>query len=71
MAELTMVERAADALQNLGECDMSPSTARRMASALIEAMREPTPEMIAAGYIGEYVAVEDVWRAMVDAALKD
>lgn len=45
------------------------------ARAALDAMREPTPEMVSAGMGevpedgSEYEDVEDAWRAMIDAAL--
>ena len=40
------------------------------ARAAIEAMREPTPEMLDA-YWDAGTASEDVWKAMITAALRD
>jgi hypothetical protein len=49
-----------------------------IARTMLEAMREPTPEMINSGrtnggWNGEYAEDEtpDIWQAMIDAALKD
>lgn len=62
---------------SLGECYEHINSKKRAAQAraAIEAMREPTPEMVSAGMGevpedgSEYEDVEDAWRAMIDAAL--
>jgi hypothetical protein len=73
----TMIERVIDAIQDT--IDISESGGvnfEKIARAAIEAMREPTPEMvdamrlanmnIAGGYDGP-----SGWEAAIDAALKD
>jgi hypothetical protein len=65
-----MVELVAKAL-----CDdddsgiLSIETCRHMARVAIEAMREPTPDILAAGPGDPYMDSE-VWSKMIDAALK-
>jgi hypothetical protein len=70
----SMVERVSRAIRlSLDETGYYPDAAR----AAIEAMREPTPEMIEAGNIpgwDDSVSVglsEEIWPAMIDAALKE
>jgi hypothetical protein len=41
------------------------------ARAAIEAMREPTGGMCKAGFLKRNVCTEAVWKAMIDAALKE
>lgn len=78
-----MVERVGEALRK--EClaifgsTWSNDNAWRLAKAAIEAMRQPTPEMSAAGTrigddfysgVADYEA-EGIWEDMIDAALSD
>lgn len=53
--------------------DRSRSTGLAMGRAAILALREPTEAMIAAGYAAEVngQATAGIWRAMIDAALRD
>ena len=69
-----MVERVAKALAR--EYDRDPETdnvglgtqlSTAMARAAIAAMREPTEAMLYAGWQED----SSIWRAMIDAALKD
>ena len=49
----------------------SRDKALERARAMIEAMRDPTKAMIAAGWIDkEDVNPDDIWRAMIEEALK-
>lgn len=91
---MTMIERVAKALyENFFTDEWPPADApdlgmdadnfRKAARAAIEAMREPTEEMIKRGHLCDPLGVdvkaggeaEDVygttWRAMIDAALAD
>jgi len=45
--------------------------AMEVARAAIKAMREPTENMIRAGYLADTLALEDAWREMIDEALKE
>jgi hypothetical protein len=78
-----MVERVARAIQaqsghqpatdegwNRPENTLSVQNFRRMAKAAIEAMREPTEDMIQAGIDGPVGDTEGKWQAMIDEALK-
>jgi hypothetical protein len=77
-----IVERVAAAIREIRVGDhycLYPHEAEEIARAAIDAMREPTAEMISAGreeyseYELDYDATKmwtDMWRAMVDAALK-
>lgn len=65
-----IINRVADALAKHVAVERSPNW-RDVARDAIEAMREPTKEMIDAAWadaMGEDAG--DVWRAMIDAALK-
>lgn len=77
-----MVERVADALERWafesGGGGVERAKSLSLARAAIAAMREPTAEMVQAGrhvshgddgWVGAEAAAE-VWRDMVDAALK-
>lgn len=72
-----MVERMAKALLEVGCDEPNLDDYRDMARAAIEAMREPTAVMIAAGdeVIPDNATYEDnaanAYRSMIDAALKD
>lgn len=76
-----MVERVAGAIYDAaGDCDqeMNLAAARALARAAIAAMREPTEAMKAAGGFAYMErggmnardGSDDIWRAMIDAALK-
>lgn len=69
-----MVERVAAAIERAN--DSAPSFGMKvsdiiklMARAAIEAMREPTKDMLAAVKMPDQQLVED-WQAMIDEALK-
>lgn len=70
-----MIERVAKAIEDTYDMYADPTPAQR-ARAAIEAMREPTTEMIAAGsnfawFEGRTNDLDDAattWRAMIDAA---
>jgi hypothetical protein len=84
---LTMVERVAEAitLAAVGKGNRPNARMRRIARAAIEAMREPTEEMVSAGadaeptdYNGGPIPKDArkftalvIYRAMIDAALKE
>jgi hypothetical protein len=84
---MDMVERMGDVIQEawdkadtLPPIDMTPYERRRIARAALEAMREPTDAMKAAGCLGlNNSGVDDVedrdadwcWQAMITQALKD
>ena len=65
-----LIERVATALEPkcraFGRGDMPMQVAREFARAAIEAMREPTIEMVFAAPPGD---AGEVWEAMIDAAL--
>lgn len=67
-----MIERVAKAIALRDTTDEFAMT-----RAAIEAMREPTEEMIKVGFSMTATAqsgtidIEEVWQAMLDAALKD
>jgi len=68
-----MVEKVAQAVDDegpVGCCTIGPDKARLIARAAIEALREPTPEMVGAmrDNIGPLV---EMWRAAIDAALSE
>ena len=67
-----MIERVATALEPkcraFGKGDMPMQVAREFARAAIDAMREPTPNMYAAGEGFHYP--DNTWMAMIDEALK-
>lgn len=65
-----MVEHVAEAIYALRFSDLDMNTARDMASAAIEAMREPTQEMIDAAPLDILTDGQAVntWQAMIDAA---
>lgn len=73
---MTMIQRAAMALAN---ADNGAPTTWRMyvddVRAVIAAMRDPTEAMLSAGSsgsnCGENPDPDDVWRAMIDAALEE
>ena len=72
MANSEMVERVAKVLERM--TDSPPATYEELACAAIAAMREPTEAMCDAGANdrpGRQQSYADVWRAMIDAALKD
>ncbi len=66
-------EAAGDAAEDYEEwCSMPMAEAA--ARAVLAAMREPTEAMCDAGHLGHYITrddANDVWRAMIDAALKE
>lgn len=70
-----MLDRVAAALEPkcraFGQGDMPMSVAREFARAAIEAMREPTPQMLATFADGDDPAYAEDWRAMIDAALDE
>ena len=67
-----MIERVAEAIA-AREALMYPShfDAKALARAAIEAMREPTEEMVSASYGPRWAEneIEDKWGRMIDAAL--
>lgn len=78
MTDQTMIERAARAISDTRHEDYDDALWREMALdcaiAAIEAMREPTPEMVKAGLRCGDTGPEPalgVWRDMIDAALKE
>lgn len=80
---MTMLEKVAEALKEVYATYPDESDWKDSARAVIEAMREPTPEMLTALHPderrkekGERVSdfldgwdAEDVWKAMIDTAL--
>lgn len=77
-AQVPMIERVATAISNaMAEHGATPIWSDRMARAAIEAMREPSAEMVKdglekpRGMIDWKEAVAASWRAMIDAALKE
>lgn len=70
-----MVDRVAAAILNrdyMGESRMGPLEAEALARAAIDAMREPTPEMLAAMEPWTKTSGHQklVWTAGIDTALK-
>lgn len=70
---MTMIERVAEAIK---KCDKNMTEFRNwekiFAKAAIETMREPTNEMIKAGFFNiKNGTVEEVYQVMIDAALKE
>lgn len=69
-----MVERVARALEPkcraFGKGDMPMQVAREFARAAIEAMRQPTDDMIAAARRNNHPRDIDVWLTMISEALK-
>ncbi len=69
---MTMIEKVARAIRDASDktgmeydiCEI------QLARAAIEAMREPTDEMIHKVPIG-YCTAREVWECMIDAALKE
>jgi hypothetical protein len=72
MSEQTMIERVARALCKADDRFDGAMwrTYTDHASAAIEAMREPTPSMTSAG-MHAYSTSKHIWRAMIDAALRE
>lgn len=73
MSELPMVEKVAIAINLASGAMLSPPVSIALARAAIEAMRNPTQSVLAAGddaakVDGEFVG--DIWAAMIDEALK-
>ncbi len=78
-----MVERVARVLQDQGNAGGTPLADferqppgwqehhRRLARAAIEALREPTEAMLAAGMAEAEVDLASEYRAMIDSALSD
>lgn len=69
-----MIERVAIALtESLPKSLIVEDDLRSAARAVIEAMREPTAEIISAGsdYMPGAGYAEGAWRAMIDAASKE
>jgi hypothetical protein len=81
-----MIDRVAGALLMRSRSVMdgpnypSPADCEHLARAAIEAMRDPTPEMVLAGWkspgwddtgCADSESAADVWRAMIDTALAD
>ena len=67
----SMIERVARAIYDEAADKPYATDLEPIARAAIEAMREPTREMLAAGMNEEGVDLLSEWRAMIDAALKD
>jgi len=77
-SDMTMIERVAKAIEDV-RCESFgepiPAIINKMARAAIEAMREPTQQMLDASYglagseRGDGRAEASVWSAMIDAAL--
>ncbi|WP_037069720.1 hypothetical protein [Rhizobium favelukesii] len=81
----SMVEKVASALlaetQNMGALAHHIPIETRLARVAIEAMREPTPEMIKEAYDnrdpgfcdepGDVMTPEETWGHMISAALKE
>jgi hypothetical protein len=69
----SMIERVARALLVADRSAITPDYYQRMARAAIEAMREPTEAMLDAGvnFRERNARTEQIWQAMIDAALKE
>ena len=69
----TTIERVARALLVADRSAITPDYYQRMARAAIEAMREPTEAMLDAGvnFRERNARTEQIWQAMIDAALKE
>ena len=68
----TTIERVARALVVADRSAITPDYYQRMARAAIEAMREPTSEMVDAAYANTGgVGATKCWQAMIDAALSE
>lgn len=70
----SMIERVAKAIDAASQPAGKPDYKILMencARAAIEAMREPTERMLAAGMKEEGVDLLSEWKAMIDDALKD
>lgn len=69
---MRMIDRIKIAMIDTGVCDgLTPEDIEIAATAAVEAMREPTFEMLDAIYNAEayYVGIP-AWRAAIDAALE-
>jgi hypothetical protein len=69
---MDMVERVARAIceQEYGDENAGWDNQIPAAIAAIEAMREPTDEMVSAGLKGFPNVTADLWRIMIDSILK-
>lgn len=74
----TMIDKVAMALADSLDDSLSWMDYREQATTAIEAMREPTQEMVARGSWASYGGGEigstgskNAWRKMIDAALKE
>lgn len=72
---MTMLEKVAMALEEMADLNgCSPIHGENWARSALEAMRGPSPEMVEAAHTvlaGDNGKVEDVYTAMIDAALKE
>lgn len=72
-----MVRRVRAAIEDFLSDDLTVTTPDDVACMAVEAMREPTQQMIECGgdasntRIGTWEDAENIWRAMIDAALAD
>lgn len=65
-----IIERVASKLYSL-HIDISTTDAKILAKAAIEAMKEPTEAMLDAGAYDLDMTLEQQWKRMIEAALKD
>lgn len=69
---MTMIEKVARAIQEKAYPNFIPwLTCIDMSKAAIEAMREPTKEMVSPTWDAPNNDDKLIWRRMIDAALKD
>ena len=75
---MNMIEKVARAIyadcftdEHVDADEMSMEYCRSYARAALEAMKEPTPHMIDAGYSPEYSSSQEVWESMLTAALNE
>jgi len=66
-----MIERVAKAVADASHMPFEPMICERIAKAAIEAMKEPTEAMLDAGAYDLDMTLEQQWRRMIEAALKD